>query len=161
MKMIKFFTLLLLAFTNLPSWAQKKPLPPYERLAQKIFALEYHYYPSYDIDRLLNGATNVQIHSILGASLSYINSTINTELKNYQKEDILECLSTRYVVSFIISEKGEVKRVKMFNRAIDEYNTVDKILVKIITNLGQWEAGRCNKVTIPVLVRMPINLHFN
>lgn len=93
--------------------------------------------------------------------LNYINSTINTELKNYQKEDIEECLTARYIVSFIISEKGEVKSVKMLNRAVDEYNKVDEILVRIITNLGEWEAGRCNKVAIPVLVRMPINLHFN
>lgn len=71
MKLIKLFVLLFFVFTNLNSWAQKKPLPPYERLAQKIFALEYHYYPSYDIDRLLDGATNVQIASIHGVSLNY------------------------------------------------------------------------------------------
>lgn len=57
---------------------------------------------------------------------------------------------------FIVDEKGKVQKQTVFNKRKEEFTSIDREALRILSVMPAWRPGTCNGIKVPVRVLWPI-----
>lgn len=74
---------------------------------------------------------------------------------HYPDQDIFQA---SFRVEFIVDERGVVSGAGIKGKDMRELTPAKKALLKVVSKMPGWKAGKCNGKTVPVKVTMPLYL---
>jgi len=59
-------------------------------------------------------------------------------------------------MEFIVTQKGELKGIKIMNKDPMEITLMEKEAIKVFSTMPRWKPGTCRGKAVPVRMQMPI-----
>ena len=69
-----------------------------------------------------------------------------------------EEIKTRLQVQFVIDVKGHLTGARICNKTLNELSTFEKAVLKALTLMQDWQAGRYNNKSVNVLMTKTIHV---